>query len=43
MTERYAQTAGPAAPAEPAPLDAPGSVAMVVLESGHYYQVRIMP
>ena len=41
MTERYAQKAGPGAHAEPPPRDAPYTVAMVVLESGHYYQVRI--
>ena len=38
MTERYAQTAGPA---EPSPRGTPSTVAMVVLESGHYYEVRI--
>ena len=43
MTERYAQTAGPGAHAEPLPRDAPSTVAMVVLESGPYYQVRITP
>ena len=43
MTERYAQTAGPGAHAEPPPRDTPSTVAMVVLESGHYCQVRITP
>ena len=43
MTERYAQTAGLGAHAELPPRDAPGTVAMVALESGHYYQVRITP
>ena len=43
MTERYAQTAAPGAHAEPPPRDAPSTVAMVVLESGHYYQVRMTP
>ena len=28
---------------EPPPRDAPSTVAMVVLESGYYYQVRITP
>ena len=43
MTERYAQTAGPGAHAEPLPRDAPSTVAMLVLECGHYYQVSITP
>ena len=43
MTEHYGQTAGPGAHAEPWPRDAPSTVAMVVLESKHYYQVRITP
>ena len=43
MTKRYSQTARPGAHAEPPPRDAPSTVAMVVLESGHYYQVRITP
>ena len=43
MTERYAQTAGPGAYAEFPPQDTPSTVAMVVLKSGHYYQVRITP
>ena len=42
-TERYAQTAGPGAHAEPPPRDTPSTVAMVVLESGHYYQSRSTP
>ena len=37
------QTVGLGAHAEPLPRDAPSTVAMLVLESGHYYQVRITP
>ena len=40
---RYTQTVGTGAHAEPPPRDTPSTVAMVVLESGHYYQVRITP
>ena len=43
MMDRYAQTVEPGAHAEPPPVDTPSTVAMVVLESGHYYQVRITP
>ena len=43
MTEPYAQMAGPGAHAEPPPRDSASTVAMVVLQSGHYYQVRITP
>ena len=43
MTERYAQKAGPGAHADRPPRDTPSTVAMVVLESGHYYQVSITP
>ena len=39
--KRYAQTVGPGAHAEPPTRDTPSTVAMVVFESGHYYQVRI--
>ena len=43
MGERYAQSVGEGAHAEPPPRDTPSTVSMVVLESGHYYQVRITP
>ena len=43
MTECHAQTAELGAHAEPPPRDAPSTVAMVVLQSGHYYHVRITP
>ena len=40
MVERYPETAGAAPP--PREGD-PSTIAMIVLESGHYYQVRITP
>ena len=43
MMERYAQMVGPEAHAEPPVRGSPSTVAMVVLEKGHYYQVRITP
>ena len=41
--ERYGQAVGPEAHAEPRPRDTCSTVAKVVRESGHYYQVRITP
>ena len=43
LMERYAQTMGPGAQRESPPRDTPSTVAMVLLESGHYYQVRVTP
>ena len=43
MMERYTETVGPRAHADPPPRDTPSTVAMVVLESGHCYQVGITP
>ena len=41
--ERYTQTVWTGAHAEPLARDTLSTIAMVVLESGHYYQVRITP
>ena len=43
MMEQYAQTGGPEAHAEPRSRRIPSTVTMVVVENGHYYQVRITP
>ena len=43
MMDRYVQTVGPGAHAEPPARDTPSTVAMVVLESALYYQVGITP
>ena len=40
MAARYPETARAAPP--PRERD-PGTIAMIVVESGHYYQVRIIP
>ena len=42
MMEHYTQTVGLGAHAEAPPRETPSTVAISVLESGHYYQVRIM-
>ena len=41
--ERYTQTVGPGAHADPLARNTPSTVAFVVLESTHYYQVTITP
>ena len=43
MMERYAQTMGPEAHAKPPARGTPSTGVIVVLEDGHYYQVRIAP